>query len=69
VEKSLEELAFSIKVQTLAMQHIPHTFLTLIKAGLFLATSLAHDGNGRLVSGSPASSKSSLNSALPNEGV
>jgi REP element-mobilizing transposase RayT len=49
VEKSLAELAFSVKVQISTMQYMPHAihmFLTLIKAGLFFATSLTHDGNG-----------------------
>jgi hypothetical protein len=51
VEKSLAEVQISV------MQYMPHAihmFLTLIKDGLFLATSLTHDGNGRLVGGSPA---------------
>jgi hypothetical protein len=57
-EKSLAELAFSVEVQISMMQYMPHavhTFLTLIKNGLFLATSLTHDGKSRLVGGSPAS--------------
>jgi hypothetical protein len=58
VEKSLEELAFSVEVQISVMQYMPHaihTFLTLIKAGRFLVTSLTHDGNGRLSGGHPTS--------------
>jgi hypothetical protein len=54
VKKSLEELAFSVKVQITVMQYMPHaihTFLTLIKAGRFLVTSLTHDGNGQLRGG------------------